>query len=215
LTIEAHAPPGRAALVLDVFYEGRWVHTATIEPGEVSLPFELSRPGLYRLQAHADPFGGERAAARYVLLAAEGAEPSLEPARAFLGDAGIQLSDGTSDPRMLLAGAEEEVRTLPTAASGLEADRARVASRQHRLHVIAAIALALGIAVVLITMLRRGLGAAAEARDVMREAGDAEASSPRTRTRMTIAVLAMVGAVAVALLAGAALILARAAIVAW
>lgn len=212
LAMEAHAPPGRTALVVDAFEAGRWVHTGTLSPGAAELPFALGRPGLYLLQAHADPFGGDRAASRYVLLAPEGSGLSVDGARALLGAAGIQLTDpeGT-DPRLLLAGAEEELRALPVAASGLEADRARLAARRHRLHVIAALALALGIAVFLITMLRRGLGAAAEAREVMREAGDPDATSSRNRTRMTIAVLALVGAVAVALLAGAALLLARAA----
>lgn len=218
IAIEAHAPPGRDSMILDVFRDGRWIRTATIAPATTELPAPLDAPGLYLLQLRADAYGsGERAATRYVLYAPEGSSGvSLDRARALLAAAGVELADPeATDPRMLLAGAEEEARTLPAAVSGLEEDRARLAARRHRLYVIATIALLLGIAVLATTLLRRGLGAAEQARDVMSEAGDPDARSARTRARMTVAVLAIVGAVALALLAGAATILARAAIEGW
>ncbi|AKF08165.1 hypothetical protein [Sandaracinus amylolyticus] len=213
IPLEAHPPVGREVLTADLFYEGRWIATATLDPARPELPFDVG-PGLYRVEVRADPFGGERAAARYVLVAPAGSDLALHDTRELLRREDVELTDreGT-EPRLLLAGAEEEVRTLPSAISGLEDDRRMVAERRRRLHFVAGLALGLGIAVLAMSLLRRGLFAAAEARDVMHEAGDPEARSVRARARTTLAVIAIVGAVAVALLAGAALILARAALV--
>lgn len=213
IDLEMHPPPGSDQLILDVFRDGRWIQTQTMAPGRHLVSVPGAGSGLYLLQARADPYGGERAAARYVLVPESA---SLEEARSLLGQAGVELTDppGT-DPRMLLAGAEEELRTLPSAVSGLEADRARVQERRHRVHVIAAISLGLSIFVFLVLLLRRGFGAAAEAQSVMQKAGDSEARSRKTRLRMTLSVLATVGGVALALLAGAAILLARAAMIEW
>ncbi|WP_236604323.1 hypothetical protein [Sandaracinus amylolyticus] len=213
IPIEARPPVGREVLLADLFYEGRWIATATLDPAHPELPFDVG-PGLYRVEVRSDPFGGERAAARYVLVAPEGSGLALDDTRELLRREDVELTDreGT-EPRLLLAGAEEEVRTLPSAISGLEDDRRMVAERRRRLHFVAGLALGLGIAVLAMSLLRRGLFAAAEAREVMHEAGDPEARSVRVRARNTAAVIAIVGAVAVALLAGAALILARAALV--
>jgi hypothetical protein len=210
---EVHAPPGSDQLILDVFHDGSWIHTETTNPGRTLVSVPDSGPGLYLLQVRADPYGGERVAARYVLVSPTA---SFEHTRSWLDQAGVHLADPPdTDPRMLLAGAEEEVRTLPVAASGLDADRARVQERRHRLHVIAAVALGVGIFVFVLLLLRRGFGAAAEAQTVMQEAGDSEAKSRRNRLRMTLSVLAIVGGVALALLAGAAILLARAAMIEW
>jgi hypothetical protein len=219
LSLAVHPPPGRSDVVVDDYLGGRWIGTATIGGGEHdALPASLLRaPGLHRLQAHADPFGAEYAVARYVLIAPDADAPrdALSGTRALLAAEGVDLDDpGATHPRLLLAGAEEELRTLPVAVSGLQHDIERVAERRRRLHVIGAVALAVGIVAVVLTMLRRGLRAAAEARGVMRQAGDEAATAPATRARMTLAVVALALAVAVAFLAGAALILVRAMLVA-
>lgn len=208
LALELQPPPGREAMIVDTFARGRWARTEVVGAGEV--PVEVAGSGLTRLQVRADPFGGDYVGTFHVL----DTEPSAERVRELLAAEGIELTDppGT-DWRLLLASAEEEHRQLPAATSGLEADRARLAARQRTVQIVGAIALGLGIVVFLLSLLRRGLRAAQEARDVMTEAGDETATSRATRVRMTIAVIAFVGAVAVAFLAGAALVLARAALV--
>ncbi len=209
--IETHAPPGGEQLILDVFHDGLWIHTEATSPGHRLISLPDSGPGLYLLQVRADPYGGERAATRYVLVSS-----TLEQTHAWLDQAGVRLEDPPDiDPRMLLAGAEEEVRMLPEAVSGLEADRARVQERRHRLHVISATALGIGVLVIVVLLLRRGFGAVAEATTLMHAAGDSEAKSRRNRFRMTLSVLAIVGGVALALLAGAAILLSRAAMIEW
>lgn len=205
--IEAHPPLGRDALILDVYDRGRWISTQTLDRGvrEWAAP----RPGLLRLQVRSDPFGAGNAAVRYVLVG----DTPLARARELLEAEGVTLSDppGT-DPRLLLAGAEEELRTLPQAVSGLEADQARLRARRERLRSIGAVTLLVGMAVFVLTVLHRGLGAAAKARRLLAEAGAEDADTPSARRRMTWTVLAYVGAVAVALLAAAALVLVRSAL---
>jgi hypothetical protein len=71
-----HLPPGRARGIVDVFLVGRWRATlAFTQPGEgarLSLPGRWFLPGLVRLQAHADRFGGEGAGTRVIYVRAPG-----------------------------------------------------------------------------------------------------------------------------------------------
>jgi hypothetical protein len=206
IRLEARPPPGRETMILDVYDRGRWIGTRTIDRRTREL--DLGRTGLIRLQAHVDSFSAERAAARYVLA---GVDPAR--ARALLEAEGAQSEDPpATDLRLVLAGLEEELRALPAPSSGLEADRARMRARRERIQFVAGIALLLTIAVFVLTLLGRGLSAADEARRLLEEAGDTRAGRTTPKLRAILEVVAMVSAVAVGLLAGAALLLARAAL---
>lgn len=204
-------PPGREEVIVDTFHLGRWIETRTVRGSSVGL--DARGRALRRLQVRADPFGGEHVAVHYAILGTDPIDPAWVRERLEAERSEILDPEGTPW-RMLLASAEEEIRQVPAAVSGIEEDRAAVAARRRRVQIVGGIALALGSGVFLASLLRRGLRAAEEARGVLRAAGDETAGSRATRLRMTFAVLLFVGAVGVALLAGAALVLARAALVA-
>jgi hypothetical protein len=105
IDIEAHAPPGNDQLIVDVFHDGHWIHTETMASGREIISVPDSRPGLYLLEARADPYGGERVAARYVLVSPDSDSPSLEQAHSLLSQAGMELADAPSvGPRMVRSG---------------------------------------------------------------------------------------------------------------
>lgn len=200
-----HPPPGRERVVIDAYLEGRWLHTGTMDTGESRLPFALERRGLWRLQAHVDPFSSDHAAARHIVVG-----PALDVAAALRREQlGMASLSGAPDS-FLLAAAEEDVRALPRPSSGLEADLARLFARRTKVRWIGGVALVLGLVLLAGALFLRGLDAEATARKVMLAAGDAEAQSARTRIRGALEVSLIVGAILLAFLAGTTLVFARA-----
>ena len=179
--------------------------TGTMRGDETRLPFPLDRPGLWRLQAHADPFSADHAAARHVRVGA-----ALDVALALAAEGLPMTTLPGAPPAYALAAAEEDLRALPDGNSGLDADVARVEAVRGRVRVFGAIVLLIGLALLAGAIFYRGLAADAVARDVMAAAGDEQARSEHARRRGTVAVAIFVGAVVLAFLAGATVLFARA-----
>ena len=189
--LRVRPPPGRELVVLDAFRDDAWVATATLTGDALSgeplaLPFALPE-GLHRLQARADPLGGER-----VMVAWVGSSP--EQSLRLLAD-------------------EEDVLVVPAAVTGYDAEVQRLATLRARVQLVAVCALILAIVLISVVVLRRGLDAAAEARALMVEAGDPEADSVRARRRSILGVVLIVAGIGLALATGAVLVLVRGAIV--
>lgn len=194
VAVEAIAPPGRSELLADVFVRGRWIASQVIRTGATRLALGDDR--LYRVELRVDPFGGDRVAARYVARGPLG--PDL---REILELEGLEPGEGAA--RLLLARAEERIRVFPAASSGLAGDIERLHERQARVFWLGVVGIGAGIVVFSLTLLWRGLGAAAEARQVM------ESASGQPAKTHVLPVIAIVGAIVVSWLAGATLLLIR------
>ena len=127
--------------VVDLFHEGRWLRSATVEPsgGRFVLPWRLDSPGLWRVQARRGPFGANTAAVASFWV---GDEPGPEALGAlarhprqddWLDPAAVALRAGELEcapdgaacapdrvAAFLLAADELEVATYPRSSSGAE-----------------------------------------------------------------------------------------------
>lgn len=204
------APPGRSGAVVDVFRDGRWVRTVTVEassdPAAVAAYHPLGGapllPGVYLLQARADALPTDYVAPRVFVV---GGEPVL----GTLHDPAIPAHASGAEAAYFLAGHEQHGLALPAAASGLADDRARLEARKRTTRTIAFAGMAVGIVLLVVAVLRRGLSADAEARAVMAAAGVPGANDAAARRRGRLGVVLMVLALGLALATGAALIAAR------
>lgn len=212
LVVEAQAFGEPRPLIADLYREGAWIRTRTLEPGTATAMGPLP-PGLFRLQVHADPFSSERAAVRTVLVLAPGEEEPTAVERT-LSRRGVarDVPPGPSALRLAwsCAAAENRLRSLPEWESGRAADEARLSKRRSVLRVAALIALGLGLLVAALAFFRRGVDAALEAQRVMEATGDPVLVSARHRRRTLASALLLCLTLLLALVAAAALIVARA-----
>lgn len=211
--IRATALGAGEPVIVDAFRDGRWLRTGTIAAGTDGvqpLPFPALSPGLWRLQARVDPFGGARAAVRLVVVTQtrDGAS-AVRDALLPLG-VDLPLRPSERDVAWVAAARESELRPLPAWTSGLAAARARVAERRRTVRALVVGALVVGILLLGLLWLRRAVAAAAQAQRVLEATGAPELATRSHRWRTLLGALALVGAMVLALLAGAALLLARA-----
>jgi hypothetical protein len=221
---------GRGCMV-DAYLQDRWLLAGSSDDctGFSALPFPMRQPGLWRLQASRDPFGGESTAARLLYLRPAGQDDNgaLEAvaryaSRAFDDDAYARsvashperfaASDLQKQVAFLLARAESLLVPPPAPAASLPAqqaalDRKREVLRNYALVVLALAGLALSVYVLL-----RGLGAASRARAIMIAAGDRTAGRGLERARATLTVLAAALCVALVFAAAAMFVMARTAL---
>lgn len=202
-------PPG---VIVDAFQGGVWTRTGAMRPTETATaaPVGALGAGLWRLQAHTDPFATGRCAIRYLLVGR-----SLEAARPEIEALGGEASPPPPGPPELqlawaLAPLEVGPRQLPRPARGHEEDLARLQSRRQILRMAAIGAMLLGLIVLVVVFLRRGIDAALTAQRVMEATGDPELASARHRRRTLLSALSIVATVLLAFLAAAAMIVARA-----
>ena len=207
--LEVHVLGDRPGIIVDAFAGGRWMHTASVPPSDdpFPLPFALG-DGVWCIQARADPYSGERAAVRYVVI---GDVDDPNGRITALGGVGAAPS-GDDELRFAWAATslEAEVFVQPPGASGFAADQERVASRQNTLRTAALIAMAFGIIIAVLVFLRRGIDSALVAQRVMDATGDPELMSARHARRTLLGALALVFTVALAFIGAFALITLRA-----
>lgn len=207
--ISVVAPPGREAVIVDVFHEGRWARTMTLAATNDAsaatsfhaLPAPALAPGVYLLEARADALPTDYVAPRLVVIG--GDDVLTAPgAPAHPGARGAELA-------FQLAMREQTGLALPGATSGLAEDRARLEVRKRTTRTIAFLGIAAGILVLVVTVLRRGLAADAQARALMAAAGVAGADDGAARRRGRLTVVLMVLALGLACATGAALVAAH------
>lgn len=206
----AIAPPGRDGIVLDVFHDGRWRNTMTLpaanEPSAAldyhELPGDPLPAGVYLFQARSDALPTAYVAPRLVVVGGDAALAAAHEPPARAGARGPELT-------FFLAAHEQRGFVLPTATSGLIEDRARLDGRKRAARTIAFVGMAVGIILLVVTVLRRGLSADAQARAVMAAAGVPGADDASARRRGRLNVVLMVLALGLALATGAALIAAH------
>ncbi len=206
----AVAPPGRDGVVLDVFHDGRWRNTVTLAAGNDpsgALDYRdltLALPaGVYLFEARSDALPNTAyVAPRLVVVGGDAALAAAHDAPALPGARGPEL-------QFFLASHEQHGLALPTATSGLSDDRSRLDGHKRTARTIAFVGMAVGILLLVVTVLRRGLNADAEARALMVAAGvpGADDSSARRRGRFTVILTVL--ALGLACATGAALIAAH------
>ncbi|MFO0685421.1 MAG: hypothetical protein U0234_25405 [Sandaracinus sp.] len=203
------APPGRDAVIVDVFRAGRWMRSATLAASNdpatassfVAIPGGPLAPGVYLLEARADALATDYVAPRMVVVG--GDEALAAPGSpAPPGARGAELA-------FRLAMREQTGLALPGAVSGLAEDRARLEARKRTTRTLAFVGIAAGILVLVVTVLRRGLAADAQARALMAAAGVAGADDGAARRRGRLTVVLMVLALGLACATGAALVAAH------
>lgn len=201
-------------IIIDVFSEGRWIYTHAFVSGALdvahTLPgFRFARAVPHRLQARTDLFDSSAAASRYVHVAQNAYdEPPRDPATSAhseLRDRGLALREA----RFYFASLDAERLATPIPVSGRDAAIARAQVGRERVRVISIGALLLLAALLAVLLFDRGLRASREARALLLEAGDAAAQSSANRRRDVLTVVAIVGAVLLALLGVLAFVLAR------
>lgn len=203
----------RPGVIVDAYAGGRWRATGSVAPrdGPFAAPIALE-PGVHLLQVHTDPFSSSRAATRLVATRDVPAADALRALAALGGDPPEAIPPGPDELRFAWSAASIEAGhyELPAPVRGYEADRAALEARQRTLRVAALAAMALGLLVLVVVFLRRGVGAALEAQRVMEATGDPELASARHRRRTLLSALALVGTMLLAFLAAGAMIVARA-----
>ncbi len=202
----AVAPPGRDYVVLDVFAAGRWRSTITVPArsdlaaattyADLALP-PLAQGGAYTLQARSDALPTSYVAPRILYVSG----PDAGPPEGIPAEAAARA--------FVLAAREQHGLVLPATVSGLAGDRARLEAQKRRTRTIAFSGIAVGILLLVVAVLRRGLSADAEARAVMVAAGVPGADDTSARRRGRLSVILMVLGLGLALATGAALVAAR------
>jgi hypothetical protein len=192
LSLAVLLPPGRTHGIVDFFAAGRWSTTQAFvgDAGKMAnvplAPAAFLRPGLTRIQAHADRFAGEGAGTRLVYLRAadESVVHALHQIAGALRAAGfdsLPLGNGDQLPagvnpalvaEFLLASLEGLRVPLPRAVSGRPPELARLSRAQAALRFGVGGMLTLSALVVGLTLMRRGFSAEAEARAILGEARD-------------------------------------------
>lgn len=221
---------GRGCMV-DGYLENRWLFAGSKRQCATwsALPFRVQQPGIWRLQAGRDPFGGESIAARLFYLSPAGqrdgealravARFAIEkfPDDAYARDLirrpqRVSGSDLQKQAAFLLAPQESLLAPLPVAAASYPHQQAELDRKRETLRVHALVALALAGLVLVAYVLLRGLAAASRARAIMAAAGDPSARGGLGRARATLTVLAAALCVALAFVAAAMYVIARAAV---
>ncbi|HEY6878388.1 MAG TPA: hypothetical protein VI299_10245, partial [Polyangiales bacterium] len=228
-------PPGRSAITVDSFIDGRWSRTQVVQGGRFSygqLFPSWPEPGLVRLQARSDRFGSEGGGTRMVYVhRSELAGASLvgELARALLRSPWRDLAEpvwgeqvpafAADDPdtaaAFLLAPLEGTRALVPVPSSGRPAQLARLTRTKTRMRYGVAGALALSAWLIALSIARRGLLAVDQAQGILSAARAADGGdedghkAARERIEARAKVLLMVLAVGAAFLAGALLIAAK------
>ena len=203
------ASPGREGIVVDVFHHGRWRNTLTLPAGSdpagalafADLPLSLPT-GLYLIQARGDALPTPYVAQRLVVVGGDDTLRATSGAPALPGARGPELT-------FSLAAHEQSGLTLPAAVSGLADDRARLEARKRSARMTGFVGVTVGILLLVVTLLRRGLSADAEARALMAAAGVPGADDAIARRKGRLTVILTVLALGLACATGAALIAAH------
>jgi hypothetical protein len=204
-------PPG---LIIDAYQLGTWRRTGSVAPSgqPFAAPFEALGAGVWRIQVHTDPFTSERSASRMILVGSD-VEGAIEELEELGGDArGAGEPSGPPALRFAwhAAALEADHRQLPPVVRGLERDLAALEFRRRLLRIAALVALLLGLLVLGVVFLRRGIDAALEAQRIMEATGDPELASARHRRRTLLSALVVVATGLLAFIGAAAMIVARA-----
>jgi hypothetical protein len=213
LVVAGEPPIGRDEMLIDVFVGERWVSARTLRRGErLALPLEDLGDGLFRVQARADVASSERAYQRALLAARPreraGAPGALEQARVARFGAESRAWD---EERLdwELRRLEAELVDVPAPNSGLARDEGRLAATRTTMRWVAVSGVVLAVVLTLAAVGRRGLASAREAREVLVEAGAEGADDRAARWRSWLTVVAFVAAIGLAILLGAAFLVAR------
>ncbi len=217
--VEATRAPA-PAFIVDAYRERRWERTGSVARTSDAheLPTGDLNPGLWRIQVRTDPYGADSAAVRFVSI-----DPS--PARALRAIRARLVAEGADDPftrgiphagldrereaEFALAPLEMDFVPAPIAMSGRMQSTSVLDENRVRARWIAGLSiLAVGVFVVGF-MLRRGLAAAAQARELLAAAGDRGATGARRVIAMTLTVLGITLVVGLAFVAAMILLLAR------
>jgi hypothetical protein len=212
-------------MFIDVHVGNRWVLARSMRRGE-SLTIDdgllegygLSQSiGVMRVQARADIASSERGYQRALFVPfelTEGRAP--RPGTNFTRDLEAMLGpgwrrDGDRDEarRWAMLQLETELVAVPEPVSGFVRDEARLADVRARMRLFCAAGVLLGIVAILGAIARRGLASAREARAVMVEAGAEHADDRGARWRSWLTVAGFTCAIALAMLLGAAFLVAR------
>lgn len=204
----------RPGVIVDAYRRGVWRRTGSVEltGAPFALPFEALGSGVWRLQVRTGPFSSAPSASRFVAVGIDADEAVARLQRLAGEHEGAEVPAGPDELRLAWAAAalETEHRELPAAVRGLEADHEALVSRRRTLRIAALVAIVLGLIVVIVVFLRRGVDAALEAQRVMEATGDPELASARHRRRTLLSALAIAATGLLAFLGAAALIVARA-----
>lgn len=212
LVVRGVPPVGRDAMLLDVYVDGRWRHARTLRrDAELRVPVSS---GLVLVQARADVASSERGYVRAAFL--EGSEPrdaAEQEARALRSALGLdaEVNEPVEETRLRWwrLALEEAPIDVPALVSGLADDEASLARTRTRMRWIAGLGAALALVAVLVVVARRGWAAAREARSVLVAAGDEGADDASARWRSAFVVAGFVAGVGLAILLGAAFLVAR------
>lgn len=225
LTVNGEPPLGRDAMLIDVYVGNRWVLARSMRRGE---PLTIAEGylegdgfsqsiGVMRVQARADVASSERAYQRALFVPFELTEgnaprPGTSITRdldAMLGRGWRREGDRVETHRWAMLQLEEELVPVPAPVSGLARDEARLEDVRTRMRWLCAVGVLLAVAAILGAITRRGLASAREARAVMVEAGADQADDRAARWRSWLTVGGFVCAIALAILLGAAFLVAR------
>ncbi len=214
---EQPTPEPTDPVLYDLFRDGVWSEASAISTNGRPDATMRPGPGLWRAQFRHDPFGVQSASARvfYVgptegavaalkaRLVTQGAEDAFTAAMPL---AGVSPEDQVAFAATLL---EMDIVPLPQARSGrVQEDLGLGQDRSSARWIAALFVIAVGLLVAGWVM-RRGLVASAQARAVMSEAGDEEATSRKNIVSMTLTVAGVVLATLLAFAAAALLMLTR------
>jgi hypothetical protein len=225
LRVTGEPPLGREAMLIDVHVGNRWVlarslrrgQTLTIEEGALEGVGFSQSIGVLRVQARADVASSERAYQRAVFVPFDRTEghaprPGTDLSRdldAMLGPGWRREGDRTEAERWAMLRLETDLVAVLEPVSGFAGDEAHLADVRARMRLFCAFGVLLGIGAILGAIARRGLASAREARAVMVEAGAEHADDRGARFRSWLTVAGFVCAIALAILLGAAFLVAR------
>ncbi|MFK7990627.1 MAG: hypothetical protein AB8I08_31685 [Sandaracinaceae bacterium] len=202
-TFRAHVLTDRP-IIVDGFSRGHWERSWVFE--DAGRPFVLDgATGWGRIQVRQNPFSSDHAASSFVVGHEEG------DSGPFDGDS-LQAPPGPTPLRRewVAAVGSAGVIPMPDAVSGRAEDEARISARQGLLRGVALAAIVLGMLVLALVFVRRGVDAAVEAQQIMANTGDPELMSQRHRRRTLLSALAIVATALAAFLGAAAVVIARA-----
>ena len=188
LRIHAEPPIGRAEVIVDFYRGDRWIDTRALHAGE-ELRVDAPEAGIYRVQARADVMSSERAYLRLV-----DTNPMSAAERA--------MQEWTFAQR------EAELIAVGPSASGLASDDAALGQRRRWMRIVTGLGVLSAFLLMLASVVRRGIASEAEARTVMLASGIEGADDEAARRRSRWTVLAYVSAIALAVLLGAAFLVA-------
>jgi hypothetical protein len=208
LRVRGEPPIGRDAMLLDVFVGERWVDARSLARGEtVELALAPLGVGIARLQARADVASSERAYQRALVVAP--ADPEIR-GRVWTERFGAEAATWDEERRAFaLRALEAELVDVPAPSSGLARDEARLEATRGTMRGVAVSGVALAVVLTLAAVGRRGLASTRQAREVLRDAGVEDADDGSARWRSWLTVLAFVAAIGLAILLGAAFLVAR------